>query len=72
MARTKDACVAPLHPQLAAIDAELQAATARARALTDGLDETTFHAGIDHVADAALAPHVIGFATVAEKRRAAA
>jgi hypothetical protein len=36
--------MAPIHPQLAAIDAELRAATARARALADGLDETIFHA----------------------------
>jgi hypothetical protein len=36
--------MAQLHPQLAAIDAELRAATARAWALADGLDETIFHA----------------------------
>ena len=56
-------------------DPKTQAA-AFAGSLAPGLvlavDEAAFHAGIDHVADAALAPHVVGFATVAEKRRAAA
>ena len=39
--------MAELHPQLAAIDAELRAATARAQRLVNGLDETSFHARPD-------------------------
>ena len=39
--------MADLHPQLAAIDAELRATTARARQLVDAVDEAAFHARPD-------------------------